>query len=96
MAYSQRVCVGSVVYGQVPFGFPDPGIPQSAAGIPDVVGNRGIVHCTCAPGLCFPVVVKKFRGGVFFMKTGKQNQIRYSSFDRANFLSEGLCRFLCM
>ena len=64
MAYSQRVCAGSVVYGQVPFGFPDPGIPQSAAGISDVAGNCGIVYQSCAPGLCFQVVVKKFRGGV--------------------------------
>ena len=56
MAYSQRVRAGSVVYGQVPLGIPDPGIPQSAAGISDVVGNSGIVHCTCAPGLYIQIV----------------------------------------
>ena len=44
MAHRQRACAGSLVYGQMPFGFPDPGIPQGAAGISDVVGNGGIVH----------------------------------------------------
>lgn len=63
MAVGQIICVGYLVYGQVQFEIPVPENPARCAEYPDVVENRGIVHRSGAPDLCFQIMRP---GGVFF------------------------------
>ena len=98
MAYSQSVCAGSLVYGQMPSWIPDPGIPQSAAGISDVVGSCGIVYCSCAPGLYFESVVKKNFGVGFSFYENGDYKIKYGTAPMGGkvFLPAGAVPFFMM
>ena len=63
MAVGQIIRVGNLVYGQVPVGIFVPENQTRCAEYPDIVENRGIVHCSGVPGLCFQIMKL---GGVFF------------------------------